>query len=183
VIAAPDLCEPVIGWRAWRAVERDGEIYLMSLFHRVRWPRLEALGGKCEAWHLPWRRRRHQHPPPRLDCHCGIYATTLEVASAYAPALRSRAQGQHAVVGTVALWGDVLEYTEGWRASFAYPRRLYVLCSGSNRERHAARVAAQLEGYGVPVDVIRAGKAHEVADELARVADAVEPVPGFGRGR
>jgi hypothetical protein len=177
VIGAPDYCEPVVGWRAWRAVERGGEVYLMSLFHRVRWPWLEALGGKCEAWQLPWRRRRGRHAPPDLDCQCGIYASSLEVASAYAPALPSRMQGPHAVVGTVALWGDVLEYTEGWRGSFAYPTQLYVLCSGNNRVSQATRVAEQLGRYGVPVEMIRAWKTREVVEELGRLLPAPKPAP------
>jgi hypothetical protein len=32
------------------------------------------------------------------------------------------------VVGEVALWGRVIEHTKGWRAEFAYPRRLRLTC-------------------------------------------------------
>ena len=172
--AAPDYCEPVIGWRAWRAVENRGEIYLMSLFHRIRWPWLHALAGRCEMWQLPWHRHRTRHRPPSVDCECGIYASTLEIATDYAPTVPPRAQGPYAVVGNVALWGDVIEYTEGWRASFAYPTRLYVLFPGSSRARResvtAHRVAAHLERYGVPVDVIHAWKPRDVIEALSRRA-------------
>ena len=31
-------------------------------------------------------------------------------------------------VGTVALWGRVIEHERGWRAEFAYPDRLTLVC-------------------------------------------------------
>jgi hypothetical protein len=177
VIAAPEYCEPLIGWRAWRAVERGGDVCLMSLFHRVRWPWLEALDSTCQAWQLPWRRARRRHHPPHTDCQCGIYASTLEVASTYAPALTSRTQAAHAIVGTVSLWGDVLEYSEGWRASLAYPEHLYVLYPASSRTAEADRVAAHLERYGVPVETVRAWRTHEVAEELAQLVRGTAAAP------
>jgi hypothetical protein len=32
------------------------------------------------------------------------------------------------VIGTVAMWGRVIEHTKGWRAEFAYPARLRLIC-------------------------------------------------------
>lgn len=168
MIAAPDYCEPLIGWRAWHAVARRGDIYLVSLFHRVRWPWLEALGGTCLAWHAPWRRHA-RHPPPGTECKCGIYAGSLETAGRYlSPSPRLEWPGGTAwpVIGNVALWGDVIEYTEGWRASFAYPKQLFVPV-GRRRRRLAARVAVQLERYGVPVEPIEASTTDDVVAALA----------------
>ena len=34
-----------------------------------------------------------------------------------------------AVVGRVAMWGRVIEHTKGYRAEFAYPSRLRLVCS------------------------------------------------------
>jgi len=33
-----------------------------------------------------------------------------------------------AVVGTVSLWGSVVEHLHGWRAARAYPQRLELVC-------------------------------------------------------
>jgi hypothetical protein len=48
------------------------------------------------------------------------------------------------VVGTVSLWGQVIRASDGYRAQYAYPRRLVV----PGPARLAAKVAAR---YGVPV--------------------------------
>jgi hypothetical protein len=49
-------------------------------------------------------------------------------------------------VGTVALWGRVIEHERGWRAAFAYPARLRLVCA----------MCAWFEpGPGVPVVVHR----------------------------
>jgi len=168
VSAAPDYCEPVVGWRAWRALESGGEMDLASVFHRDRWPCLDPLTSTCRTLRAPWRRGRERHAPPSPDCVCGIYAAaTLELACAYAPPFRSRSPGPYAVVGPVALWGDVIEHTDGWRASFAYPLRLYVLYTGGRRATQAARVAKSLERYGVPVDTLKAWTRREAVEALA----------------
>jgi hypothetical protein len=59
----------------------------------------------------------------------------------------------------------VIEHTEGWRGSLAYPTRLYVLFTG--REEHASRVAVSLERYGVPVDTLRAWNRQDAVEALA----------------
>lgn len=35
-----------------------------------------------------------------------------------------------AVVGSVALWGTVIEHTRGYRVEFAYPDRIRLVCAG-----------------------------------------------------
>jgi hypothetical protein len=75
------------------------------------------------------------------------------------------------VLGEVALWGNVVECTQGWRASHAYPRRLFVVADG--RRPKAARLMAGLERYGVPVDVIS-----EPVPGDAAVLALVEPFVG-----
>jgi hypothetical protein len=145
----------------------------MSVFHRVRWPWRDALAGRCEAWQPPWRRHRSRHLPPQRECQCGIYASTLATASTYVPTSPSRTHGRYPVIGTVALWGDVIEHTGGWRASFAYPTRLFVLHAGVRRAEQARRTAEALERYGVPVDVIEAWNPQDVVTALAE-ATALE---------
>ncbi|MFL5965908.1 MAG: hypothetical protein ACJ747_05080 [Gaiellaceae bacterium] len=170
--AAPDYCEPVVGWRTWYAVERHGEFQLASLFYRVSWPWLEPLAGTCHEWRPPWRRKHDRHAPPDPACRCGIYAASVETACSYISPCPPRTRWP--VVGEVALWGNVVECTQGWRASIAYPKTLYVAVSG-RRLRGAARVARCLERYGVPVDVIDAANRKNLAPTLGAGALELEP--------
>jgi len=78
--------------------------------------------------------------------------------------------GAYAVIGTVALWGEVAEYTEGWRASFAYPVELYLISPGSLRTLEAAALARSLERYEVPVTTIQAWKRRDVVAALRPAA-------------
>jgi hypothetical protein len=58
------------------------------------------------------------------------------------------------VVGEVALWGKIICGDHGYRAEYAYPRRLRVI------RRIADDRDPDLEAlsvYGVPVDVVSAG--------------------------
>jgi hypothetical protein len=55
----------------------------------------------------------------------------------------------------VSLWGSVVECEHGWRASRAYPERLYLLWrreEGSLAPRE--EVAVGLSVYGVPLQVL-----------------------------
>jgi hypothetical protein len=155
VISAPDYCEPIVGWRAWNAVECRGETYLMSLFHRVRWPWLEPLAGICSAPQLPWFSKRGRHTAPEKHCQCGIYAASLETAATYVTQSTVRRawriQAVRPVIGEVALWGEIVECTNGWRASFAYPQRLILLTA--DRALEALRLSKELKRYGVPVEL------------------------------
>ena len=170
VSSSPDYCEPILGWRAWHAVERHDDVYLVSLFHRVRWPWLEPLVGSCHAWCPLWRRKRRRHSSPDVDCECGIHAASLQTASTYVTTTPDRIQWPHTtawpVIGEVALWGRVVECTAGWRGSLAYPKRLYVAVTGDRRARTAPRVAKHLERYGVPVGVIDGSEPEDLATAL-----------------
>jgi hypothetical protein len=52
------------------------------------------------------------------------------------------------ILGEVTLWGHVLQTEGGWRASHAYPRRLYVA---------DAQIAVALAGYAVPISSAECG--------------------------
>jgi hypothetical protein len=67
-----------------------------------------------------------------------------------------------AVIGQVLLWGCVVESEHGWRASHAYPARLFVplgrrgrLAFLSRRAADSARVAHALHAYRLPVELGR----------------------------
>ncbi len=119
--------EPLIGWRVWNLVmHRSG-----------RDPALRPAGAGQGEWLMrrPYRascRRagsagsmpHGQHPSPVPGCTCGIYASSslrnLVTSTPAMPAVSA--------VGTVALWGRVIEHERGWRAEFAYPDRLTLVC-------------------------------------------------------
>jgi len=164
-LAAPDYFEPVVGWRAWYAVEGGGAVHLMSLFHPTPWPQGEPFAATCRAWKPFWRRRSNGHEPPHDGCGCGIYASSLEAAGRYVPSHVQRARWP--VLGTVSLWGSLDECERGWRASLAYPRRLYVPAVRMRRARVRSRIAAGLQEYGVPIEVVDAWKPDEVLQAIA----------------
>jgi hypothetical protein len=107
--------EPVVAWRTWTLVgSADGcEVRLLPLFgdHRP-WPVREPARATCI--------RGRRHPVPGVDCTCGYYATHgIDLLR------RSR---DPAVLGSVAMWGRVVEHRFGYRAEFAYPQRLRLTC-------------------------------------------------------
>lgn len=81
------------------------------------------------------------HPAPDPDCLCGIYA--------YKEAVPLDPSGQPYAAGEVYLWGRIIEHSDGYRAEFAYPKRLVVVDGGPN----ASRIADALSlAYGVPCE-------------------------------
>ena len=96
---------------------------------------------------------------PLASCQCGIYATylpELEPLLAEAP-WETGAR----VLGQVSLWGDVIECERGWRASRAYPERLYVPARGGKLSRE--EVISGLAAYRVPVEPLGCSAAQAVA--------------------
>jgi hypothetical protein len=120
------------------------------------------------VWRPPWRRRGPSHDAPDDVCPCGIYAASLETAIRYIAPHPPRTRWP--IVGRVLLWGNVVECTDGWRASHAYPDQLYVPTMTRRGWGHACRVAASLEPYGVPVEVIDAVSQDEIVERLSASA-------------
>jgi hypothetical protein len=76
------------------------------------WRPREVAQATCR---LAW-----SHEAPNVDCSCGLHATRdLDFLR------RTRCP---AVLGRVALWGRVIEHEHGYRARFAYPQRLRLIC-------------------------------------------------------
>ena len=165
MIEAPDYCEPVVAWRVWYAVHSAGEFRLSSVYHRAHWPLRTPLEAVCNRLRLPFRGK---HEAPTMRCRCGIYAAPPDVARDYLPH-DSHRPSTPAVVGRVHLWGSVVECEHGWRASQAYPERLFVPTLGRDAGT-ASRVARGLKGYCVPVEVLDASTTAAVVDELAAYA-------------
>jgi hypothetical protein len=136
---APDGIEPIIGWRYWRV---EGST-LGSLTRSLPWPPAYGLEARC-------RLSPRHGPVPSPTCHCGVYAATDlgTLKSLTSPSLRLPL-----AVGKVALWGRVIPGERGYRAQYAYPRRLWLVWE--SLELLAQPGAQRIEvaaAYGVPVE-------------------------------
>jgi len=155
---APDFAEPIQGWRLWIAIPTEGGLRLRSVVYRTLWPAGEALVARCLRRHLfPLPRRRPAHDVPKLECRCGIYAAGLEELR---PFLGSGPWSTVArVLGQVSLWGSVIECERGWRASYAYPSRLFVPMPEERCRlaMSAEEIALELADYGVPIELLPRG--------------------------
>jgi hypothetical protein len=110
--------EPIVAWRGWRLVRRPrtGQYRLMPLAHTGRvWPMRTRYRAICEE--------QGKHEAPDMWGSCGSYSVKDVEWAMY----EAKIMGATAV-GTVALWGTVIEHENGYRAEFAYPQRLRLVC-------------------------------------------------------
>jgi hypothetical protein len=135
------------------------------------WPVRQELAARCydPRSHLPlrlfWRGRRHS--PVSATCDCGIHACFgIAGAAGYLDLYDDVPQLGlcHRAIGRVALWGTVVEGEFGWRASCAYPQRIFLPAEGAKGVGPEA-VHEGLSVYGVPVDVL-AGNRDAFIDQV-----------------
>jgi hypothetical protein len=171
LIVAPDYAEPIVGWRMWYAVEDGAETSLSSVIHTTLWPRGAPLVAVCRCFRLPvWPFNRGGHEAPAANCRCGIYAATIATMRTYLPEQFAWTD-LVPVLGRVSLWGVVHEHERGWRASFAYPKSLFVPVVELASSR-AARMIADLREYDVPVRAVGGSSAEAVIEEVTALAAA-----------
>lgn len=108
----PDRIEPIIAWRAWTPSGKQ----LKAIGQGVAWPAKKPMKAKCVS--------RGGHKAPDMSCECGIWAfrdldTLLPAADSYAT--------RDLIVGSVYLWGRVIECENGFRAEYAYPKELWCM--------------------------------------------------------
>lgn len=157
---APDFGEPVRAWRLWEVDDLEGSPRLRSLNRNCFWPVRSRFEARCEAHKLRrWRKARHAAPSE--TCTCGVYGVSFESIREFT-VHEGLSPERSLALGTVSLWGDVVECERGWRAAFAYPSRLFmpVACA------HAAAKATGLEDYGVPVELLETSSVGRVLDEI-----------------
>jgi hypothetical protein len=137
----PTLAEATEGWRAWKValeIPRYGvPPKLVSASANYYWtPRRRAMADchKCEPDMVPGS-----------SCTCGFYsAKSLEHLISMGYHRYDIRTGFVCVVGQVANWGNVVEGTQGWRAQYSYPIKIYVPFD-------AAELLKPLKkGYGIP---------------------------------
>lgn len=119
VPAVPDAIEPVIGWRAWAlATTPTGEPELRPIIYSGEaWPAREVARATCPP------HARSGHRAPEADCACGLYAVD---GLDRLPAVTGR---DVTAIGSVALWGTMIEHDSGFRAELGYPDRLRLVCA------------------------------------------------------
>jgi len=131
--SAPDLVDPIVGFRQWRLSERA----LWSPYSGVRWSTAE-LRATCTAG---------GHDPtlaPSKRCSCGIYAC-------YDPCpLMASAGTPDFVAGAVVVWGRVEVHATGMRAEHARIVGLEQPLTYGDKRRELDAVAAHLSVPVVP---------------------------------
>jgi hypothetical protein len=107
--------EPIVAWRTWALTgTREGAgLLLRPVAKRLRtWRPLEVVEASC--------RFARRHAAPDMACTCGLHgAHGVDIL---------RKTKSPAVIGRVALWGRIVEHELGFRAQFAYPQRLRLIC-------------------------------------------------------
>jgi hypothetical protein len=121
----PDAVEPIRGWRAW---------VVGTLGEQGNGP-LPALVLRAVAWPQdPWPARRPAvaschlgHAAPDPGCQCGLHAfrEATEVRTVFLPDMLF---APATVVGPVGGWGTLAMHERGWRAQYAYPEALALVC-------------------------------------------------------
>ena len=138
-VAGGDLVvEPVAGWRVWRLTSVSGEVRLAAVARGSVWPVRRPMGATCP--------QHAEDEVPGADCMCGLYAASTLRALARAGVLANRHVG---VVGSIDMWGRVIEHDRGTRAALAYPSRLRLVCGPCLAERR---------GPVDPVEVVTRGE-------------------------
>jgi peptidoglycan/xylan/chitin deacetylase (PgdA/CDA1 family) len=125
--------EPILGWRLWHVRPHGGDFRLESFTrHHVSWPSLSRLEASCAA---------HGFGAPATGHECGIYAfQTRELAEELLRRyvgvrhcygreneIPPPPRGRPIALGSVSLWGRILERERGYRAQYAYPYELFLL--------------------------------------------------------
>ena len=157
---------------------------LSSVVYPTVWPPRCELVAVCQRrrqFHR-WLTAEVPHAAPGEGCQCGIYAASdptrlRPYLTGHAADARSSGRLLGRVAGRVLLWGKVVECEHGWRASHAYPERIY-LHSGADwpllgpDQLSADQLGGALVGYGVPVERVACGTPGELVEALGREAEA-----------
>jgi EAL domain-containing protein (putative c-di-GMP-specific phosphodiesterase class I) len=137
VVGPPLSIEPILGWRVWSLHEVDGQIRLGSITRSHVWPAGEAFAAACVD-------PRPGSRVPDESCTCGIYAASSPEDLARSGVLSTSSS----VVGAIAMWGTVVEHTQGARSQFAYPSRLRLACATCLHEGRGAVAPSFVVGSG-----------------------------------
>jgi len=117
----PDYISPILGYRIWQ-----WDVAGLCSLNGEFWQPGKPLEARCKVCDFALWRGHHRavhglHRAPHIKCTCGIYASkSLEH-------LRECGYERYGIYGQVSLWGTAVEHQYGWRAQYAYPRRVFLL--------------------------------------------------------
>jgi hypothetical protein len=191
VTAAPDYCEPIVGWRLWSIVTDGARARLAGHICPAVWHPGSEFVAACDATRRelrrPWRVHPTGHAAPAPGCTCGVHAMdrAAYLATYVPPVNRPYAWMRPLVrqaIGRVSLWGDVVEGARGWRASRAYPAELWLPAADVEGDAvdGIGSIAADLADYGVPVQVCE-GTARDIVSALTLRQTADGPARPMSR--
>ena len=133
---APDLIEPVIGFRDWRIV--DGKLASRHLPMLWTEPTAHAECYPTGGYEFASELDPNPHSAPGVGCSCGIYAW-------YQPHGEFSIIDVRGVSGIVTLWGTLQAYAEGVRAEYARVEALGVYARWTRAKKDlVAEIAASL---------------------------------------
>jgi len=165
----------VVSWRFWEIAETDDGWRLRSPYWSSSWLPGEEFRGECLVVDRALRVASQPHEAPGDACRCGVYGGTYGQLQSFLRANVAR-RAAVPVIGQVLLWGTVVPAQGGWRASHAYPLQLSV----STLSRRAYDVAAGLEAYDVPVDLLDAGATFTAVYAPREAERHLAPLPDRG---
>ena len=133
--------EVITAYRMWPLVRSFPGGYRLSAMNAHLDGKItpnEKLVAECKAFGYPTQ----GHEAPHDDCQCGIHA--------YSKSVPLDPSDKPYAAGEVYLWGKVIVHERGYRAQFAYPKKLYVIDGGPRADKIADALSWT---YGVPCEV------------------------------
>jgi hypothetical protein len=158
VTGAPDLIEPVVGFRDWRVENGRLASRHLPMVWTEQTVRAECfpLGGHAFASEFD----PHPHEAPGASCSCGIYAW-------HNPQGEFSLIDVRGVTGIVTLWGTLQAYAEGMRAEYARVEALAVYDRWTSQKKRLVRGIAAALG----ADLVELGRLAEAGRDYG------QPIP------
>jgi hypothetical protein len=129
----PDSICMMTGWRAWRTASIAGTWRLKALGQETIWEPKKKMEAICKADGVsivdPMGLGSREHPAPFQSCLCGFWAFKNVEMLPEALVGQSHEHGA-TVIGSIHMWGHVIETDIGFRAEYAYPKELWLLKDG-----------------------------------------------------
>ena len=182
-IQVTDSLSCIVGWRAWRLwpdfeqvksmphMRDDLPLLLRAVAYHNTYPVMEKMTAICLCAQNAVNARAifingtpsmanpagiedfaPQHVAPDWNCNCGIWAfKTLDHLMAV---LGQHHYGKLPVLGTVNMWGRVIETENGFRAQYAYPKELWLVDPAVERVGGLYKVPIRTADYAWPKETM-----------------------------
>ena len=151
-VQVPDYTEVMVGWRAWGVDPEDPDCLLHSVTQKTQaWTPRAPMEAKCLRRGRGKGKTGGGHEVPDWDCSCGLYSAKSlpHLLSMGYHQYDAERRGMWHVVGSVNLWGKIVEGSQGWRAQNRLPE---------DAVRALTRPGGSIEGlhdqYGVEVKLL-----------------------------